>query len=337
MIDDRLQSTFPDAALYATRQNRTIENAKNPVQPIATITAPQAIGLCDDLSLDAGASSGSGGRDFVYNWTLIGKGGGATHANTRNISKVLSTASSSAAGLVVLQRSFLPEKAKLTFSLTITNFLGQTGATALTIKKSGQPAPIAYIQGANPRVTTHSSDLVLRLSAWQPQLCDGITLSSPTMVFDWGEATGRFVKLGGSLSTINPRTLTIPANQLAANQKYAFEAFVSMESDPHINTTTTVDVVVESQPIAAAISGGHTREVPEISFGAIAVLPRGVFVRLLNCFQPHIFTPFLVFRLHSSFPFHPHRSVPIWRSRSVQRLRRTPTTRTHLGTFRGRA
>ena len=261
LIDDRLQSTFPDAALYATRQNRTIENAKNPVQPIASISAPQSVGLCDDLSLDSGTSSGSGGRDFVYNWTLVGTGGGATHANTRNISKALSAASSSAAVLVALQRSFLPDRAKLTFSLTVTNFLDQTGSMELTIKKSAQPAPIAYIQGVNPRITTHSSELVLRLSAWQPQLCEGITLSSPTMVFGWGERTGRFAKTGGSLSTINPRALTIPAKQLLADQKYEFEAFVSMENDPYINTTTTIDVVVESQPIAAAISGGHTREV----------------------------------------------------------------------------
>ena len=197
----------------------------------------------------------------MYNWTLVGTDGGATHANTRNISKALSAASSSAAVLVALQRSFLPDRAKLTFSLTVTNFLDQTGSTELTIKKSAQPAPIAYIQGVNPRITTHSSELVLRLSAWQPQLCEGITLSSPTMVFGWGERTGRFSKIGGSLSTINPRALTIPAKQLLADQKYEFEAFVSMENDPYINTTTTIDVVVESQPIAAAISGGHTREV----------------------------------------------------------------------------
>ena len=63
-----MQSTFPDAALYATRQNCTIENAKNPVMPSASIMAPQSIGICDDLRLDAGASSGSGGRAFVYNW-----------------------------------------------------------------------------------------------------------------------------------------------------------------------------------------------------------------------------------------------------------------------------
>ena len=261
LLDNHLQSTAENAALYATRQNRSIANAKVPLVPTAAIEAPASVGLCDDLTLDGETSTGSGGRDFVYNWSLATFGGGATEGNVRNISLALKAAADANKAQVTLEREHIPVNAKLTFSLTVKNFLGQSAATSMVVRKGAMPAPIAYVQGANPRVTTRSSEIKLKLSATQPQLCGGITLSGSTMAFSWSELTGRFAKAGGSLTTINPRNLRIPANVLVPGETYEFQAVVSMQSDPGVNTTAVMTVVCKSQPIVAVLAGGDTREV----------------------------------------------------------------------------
>ena len=255
----RLQSTWPRARLYAYNQNATIQNAVSPVVPVAIITAPASIGLCDDLVLDSRLTSGSGGRDLVYNWTLLAASSAA--ASTINVTKLLSAATKSQTSVVIVTRTAFPEQTKLTFRFTVTNFLGQIGATTFTVSKAGLPAPIIYIQGSNPMTTTKSVQLKLQLSAWQPQLCQGVTLSSSTMEFGWNELTGNYLSAGGSFGTINPRTLTIMANTLVPLQTYMFEAIVCMKGDPHINSSATVTVNVAQQALVVAISGGTTRVV----------------------------------------------------------------------------
>ena len=267
LLDNHLQSTAENAALYAMRQNRSIANPKVPLVPTAAIEAPASIGLCDDLTLDGGPSTGSGGRNFVYNWSLATFGGGATEDSIRNISLALKAAADVNTAQVTLERKHIPVNAKLTFSLTVRNFLGHSAATSMVVRKGAMPAPLAYVQGANPRVAFRSSEVKLKLSASQPQLCEGITLSGSTMAFYWSELTGRFAKAGGSLTTINPRTLRIPANTLVPGETYEFQAVVSIQSDPtDVNTTAVITVVCISQPIVAVLAGGDTRQVRQHFF-----------------------------------------------------------------------
>jgi hypothetical protein len=87
------------------------------------------------------------------------------------------------------------------------------------------------------------------------------------MAFSWSELTGRFAKAGGSLTTINPRTLRIPANTLVPGETYEFQAVVSIQSAPtDVNTTAVITVVCISQPIVAVLAGGDTRQVRQHFF-----------------------------------------------------------------------
>ena len=260
LLNKRLQSTWPRARLYAHGQNATILNANDPITPSVGITAPASIGLCDDLAMDSGLTSGSGGRAFSYNWTVVSAAGdGAT--KLQNVTQAVSAATLSQAPVLFIARSALPEKTKITFALTVVNFLGMVASETLTVSKGSAPSPLVYIQGDSPKRTTRSVEMKLQLSAWQPQLCQGVTLTSSTMLFSWVELTGRFQTSGGSFATVNPRTLTIPENLLTPLEEYEFLAIVKMDGSPHINNTARVVVVVEQQPLIAAIGGGATRVV----------------------------------------------------------------------------
>ena len=74
--------------------------------------------------------------------TLASFSGGATHGNTGNITNTLAAASLACVDHVALPRAHLPTKSKLTLSLTVTNFLGQSGTTSVHVTKGGLPAPM---------------------------------------------------------------------------------------------------------------------------------------------------------------------------------------------------
>ena len=260
MKDNHLQSTFAGAVLFSHRQNVSIDNAVNPVLPVPMISSPQSIGLCDDLKLDAGLSSGSGGRDLTFNWTLVVEKG-SDYSKLTNVTNQLLEATRQNTDVVSIVRAHIPPKTTLTFALNIRNFLGSSGLTTAQVTKTGMPAPLAFIQGQNPKTTTRSEALSLVLSAWQPQLCAGVTLGTSIMQFSWAETTGRFATTGGTLSAVNPRVLSVPEDILVPGATYEFEAFVSMDGYRHINSTASVAVHVVHQALVAAISGGTTREV----------------------------------------------------------------------------
>ena len=260
LIGDRLQSTFPGAALYSRAQNTTLGSAQSPVQPSASIAAPESVGLCDDLFLDGGLSSGSGGRDMLFNWSLIAARGG-DHAKLTNLSLIFAEETRAGSPTITVPRKALPQKMVLSVSLTVVNFLGAHGSTTVQVRKGSSPAPLAIMQGLNPREVVRSDEVKLLLSAWQPLVCDGRTIKSGKMDFEWRELTGRFAQAGGTLTTINPRALTIPPDILVPLHTYKFEAFAAMRANPSMNTSAGVTVYVARQSVIAKIADGDAREV----------------------------------------------------------------------------
>jgi len=117
------------------------------------------------------------------------------------------------------------------------------------------------MQGLNPREVVRSDEVKLLLSAWQPLVCDGRTIKSGKMDFEWRELTGRFAQAGGTLTTINPRSLTIPPDILVPLHTYKFEAFAAMRANPSMNTSAGVTVYVARQSVIAKIADGDAREV----------------------------------------------------------------------------
>ena len=68
--DEKLQSYHDWSSLFSNNQTSIVVEPDKPTTPTITLNAPSAVGLCDDLFLDASASMGSGGRHMVYNYSV---------------------------------------------------------------------------------------------------------------------------------------------------------------------------------------------------------------------------------------------------------------------------
>ena len=256
--DSVVQSSDADASLFAMNQSTVILGPDRPTVPAIAINAPEAIGVCDDLKLDSSSTWGSGGRRMVYNYSVAC----ATAAQCENVTAVLVEANAANNGYgthtVTIPADAMPKGIKMEFTLMASNFLGETASKTTTVAKLGYPAPFVAIQGANPRKTTHSEQLVLRADARLPEMdCVADSLSDAKMTYIWSETTGKYT---GSLSTTNPRILRIASEQLQATESYEFQCFVALTSNSDNNNTASVVVDVKQQPIIAKIAGGKERK-----------------------------------------------------------------------------
>ena len=141
-------------------------------------------------------------------------------------------------------------------TLTACNFLGLCASSSKSVKKSSFPVPLVSILGTHPLFTTYSDDISIRADASLPNMAcvDGGRASS-SMEFLWSETTGAYT---GSLETKAPRVLNIDRHQLLPKMTYVFEVLARMVSEPNLNNTATLEVVVETQAVVAGIAGGVT-------------------------------------------------------------------------------
>ena len=65
-----LQADRANLTLYAAAQSIGTTAPADPVVPVASLSGPTSVGLCAEGLLDGSGSSGSGGRDLKYRWSL---------------------------------------------------------------------------------------------------------------------------------------------------------------------------------------------------------------------------------------------------------------------------
>ena len=95
-----------------------------PVLPAPVVAAPQVVGVCDLLSLDAGQSTGSGGRAMTFTWSILGAVATASNAAVApglalpssaltGVQAALALATTSSQSAVAIPPSALPADAVL--------------------------------------------------------------------------------------------------------------------------------------------------------------------------------------------------------------------------------
>ena len=260
--DMTIQAATASASLFTTREFFALAGPDTPTVPSVVLFASStSVGSCDDLTLDGSASSGSGGRDMVYSFSVASASG----HSVANLTAALAEANAENAGSgtykVNVPSSAMVPGSSFTVTLTATNFLSESSSVSVTVKKLGVPAPIISIQGSNPRTDiTHSDALSLEASAELPTMtCVDSDLSSAKMSFLWFEDTGLF---SGALSgtSKNPRELAMAVGDLAASTSYSFRVVGFMTDTPSLNNSATVDVQVGQQDLVAVVAGGASRQ-----------------------------------------------------------------------------
>jgi hypothetical protein len=261
LLDNVLQSATTGASLYTMNETFVVDQPSSAVVPSISLSASSAsIGVCDDLTLDGSKSSGSGGREMTYTFSVFGVSGTAV----ANVSEVLTTANSAnndqGKYRVKIPSEVMQEGGTMVFTLTAENFLGNSGSSTVTVKKLSVPAPQVSIQGANPYSVTRSDAFKLKAKAELPVLtCVDTTISNSKISFEWFEDTGAFT---GDLSgtSKNPRILSVDADTLDAATTYTFRVVGYLTDTPYLNNSATVDVEVSQQPVVALIAGGSYQQ-----------------------------------------------------------------------------
>jgi hypothetical protein len=261
LLDNVIQTSSSTASLFTMNETFIVGLPLSPTIPSVTLSASSSsVGVCDDLTLDASSSSGSGGRAMSYNFSVVSGNGFSIY----NVSEVLNSMNLLNGGRgkyrVVIPSEIMPRGALMIFKLEVSNFLNYKGSPQTTsVMKLGIPAPIISIQGSNPRLTTHSDALKLTATARLPSMsCISIDLSNAKMGFRWFEDSGLFT---GDLedTSRNPRILSIPEDSLEPLNTYSFRVIGYM-MDSSVNNSAMVDVEVEQQAVVAQITGGSYQQ-----------------------------------------------------------------------------
>ncbi len=105
-----------------------------------SLVAPQSIGACDALVLDASASTGHVGAAFAANWSLAEWPATMTADLLAAVRARLVTASSAGDLLVTIDSALLAlptDGAPFVFALTLTNQYAYSGSARVSVRKSG--------------------------------------------------------------------------------------------------------------------------------------------------------------------------------------------------------
>jgi hypothetical protein len=161
-----LQSSAIGASLYTVNETIVVKQPIVPTVPAVTLSpSSYSVGVCDDLTLDASSSTGSGGRSMVYNFSVSPSSGHLV----ANVSEVLAVVNAKNNGYgsyrVSIPSEVMNKGSKMVFKLTITNFLGYSSTSTVTVNKLEVPAPVVAIQGASSRTMYRSDALTLRANA----------------------------------------------------------------------------------------------------------------------------------------------------------------------------
>ncbi|CAM9385331.1 unnamed protein product, partial [Phaeothamnion confervicola] len=201
LIDSIIKSSDYFAILYSNDQSAIVLDPDDPTSVVVSLSAPTSVSLCDSLVLDGSLTTGSGGRDLTYSWSMDD-----TSTTTAAARAILAATSSST---VTLGASVLESDRSFIISLTATNFLGSTSTATATVKKLSYSAPALSIDGAASVSITRADSLALKMTATLPnQTCTMVDsgVASATLAYSWSETTGLLsTTVVQGLVTSNPR------------------------------------------------------------------------------------------------------------------------------------
>ena len=229
--------------------------------PVANVRFPQELGLCDDLLLDASASTGGAGRPLRLRWELkavTGIQAGDGSAGAVELGQALAAATADSSVLVSFPRSKLQAGATYTINVIVTNFYLLSSSLEeqqqlATIRVSGTALPVVEVLGGTRKQSVRSRALALSASGLAPACNSGDIIP---LSFTWQQQSGpSSVTL---VASSDPRRVTVPAGAMfPATQPYAFTVTASVVgSDPPVSTSSTVTVRIQPQSMAALIDGG---------------------------------------------------------------------------------
>ena len=235
-------------------------------QPAVTVTAPEQVGVCEDLHIDASASTGHGGRPMSYTLgfqSQSGKGAG--------LNAYLARAGASANGIWAIPATAMEPGDTYTFYVTATNWVEQADTRVLTVVKSRLPIPEILIKGGQKLEYARAQPLFVETSADLPNSQCVMTSAEEigsVLKFSWRQVAGPKIQASdfqGAPSdfemyseSLLKRNLFLPPESLyVSSEDYVFQVRCEVPSNPDLAATAEVVVAVQRPNVRVAIGGGN--------------------------------------------------------------------------------
>ena len=288
----------PSGSNMCAQGSVVVEPPLAPLVPSASVTAPQLVGVCDDLELSGLASTGGGIYPLTFSWEVI-DGTDATGGATVNVSVValreaLALQSGSlTSGVVAFGASLLNTGATYRFRLRVVNRAGGVSAAQeVSVTKSASPVLLTTFEGGRSFVRARQTDTISLVGlVTLPQLScrPNVTAEGLQIGYHWSIAhnDGVLLDLAATDSRIefsrrtgpyalslvgsrwHGREIIIPAGSLTAGSTYAVSltsttADAGMAAVGHGSiggSTATLLLTVEQSPLLVTIPGASARRV----------------------------------------------------------------------------
>lgn len=216
----------------------------NPVGPAAQLVVPGVSSCSQSITFDASGSRAIGNPTYAWSspdGALAGLLSGITTSRA-----TISLAS-------------LPKGVEYSVSVTIADpFSGQQDSRTQNFTIPERPVPFVSI-GTAQRPIVASQPNTIAATASHPCAQAGDSL----LAFSWSLSPDASLAVN-TLQSLNQRDLVLPANFLPVGQTFLATLTVSLSSDSSLNSSASVQLVVQSQSIVADL-GGSLRMIPYTS------------------------------------------------------------------------
>ncbi|XP_070541846.1 serine-rich adhesin for platelets-like isoform X2 [Ptychodera flava] len=221
--------------------NVTVAGPAQPLEPVALLDGSPKIPSCGDVKISGRRSTGSGARAMTYTWDVESDG------DTTNVTNAIS-------GLngpnLEVDGELIDADTPYNFSLTVTNFLGESDTAYYVVERSALALPEVKIVAKGVDVSSasvsDSFDLTAEVTFYSECVPPGST------EFTWSVDNSE-VPL--NLKTMYKRTLYVDANSLPGDEDITFTVQVYKSSDPSKVATASIQVTTVSTPLVATIRG----------------------------------------------------------------------------------
>ena len=210
-----------DYAVIAESQQLNVEALSGATFAVsAEVLAPELVGLCDTIFLDARGSSNTGsfGRELGFQWSaLLGVPSGSEDQYSVRLENASST--------VTLVPAELQGVTALTIRLQVTNWLGNTDSTTFTVQRAATALPSVSVPFA---VITHPVYQSLSIQATSTFASDCLGAASGeswTVAYKWTQQTPPSPSVLPAVD--NKSLLQLYSYSLAPGQTYMFDVTVT--------------------------------------------------------------------------------------------------------------
>ena len=267
---------------YAVTGGALLQAPDTTVVPSVVVKAPATVGICEDLTVDASGSFGSGGRNLAFSYSVEGLG-----SKIVTLSDALKALTSDQS-IADIDKNAMNYGINYNFIVTATNFLGQTTSVKTPVYRGDTQVPTIFIAGKSAITTESSSKVTIPCRAEMPgdfvfdsalQTCvknEGGDLFPVdfTWTGDKTKATFDATSLPASFaSTMTTRDFTIPSNYLEAGKTYGFVCTGADAAAPDRKQSANVEITVEYSAYDVTIVGGSR----DISASSVLTLEAAVF------------------------------------------------------------